>query len=122
MADVFSQMRGGDKALVPCKAEAKACHCAPFFKNVDDSARGAARCLTAFGQNRAAAGRRQDATRKGTRLTRDATHKGRHSQARDSQRMRSVKNFASGPEPYRSGTTPIPMRKASARSADSAVR
>jgi hypothetical protein len=41
MADVFSRMRGGDKALVPRKAEAKACRYAPFFKNVDDSVRGA---------------------------------------------------------------------------------
>jgi hypothetical protein len=60
MVDVFSQMRGGDKAPVPRKAEAKARRCAPFIKNVDDSARDAARCLTPFGQNPAAAGRRQD--------------------------------------------------------------
>jgi hypothetical protein len=42
MADVFSQMRGGDKALVPRKAEAKACRYAPFFKNVDESGSRAA--------------------------------------------------------------------------------
>jgi hypothetical protein len=30
-------MRGGDKALVPRKAEAKARRYTPFFKNVDES-------------------------------------------------------------------------------------
>jgi hypothetical protein len=76
MADVFSQMRGGDKAPVPRKAEAKARRYAPLIINVDDSVHDAARCLTAFGQNPAAAGRRQD-TRNDT-LTNacvsDATH------------------------------------------------
>jgi len=53
-------MRGGDKAPVPGKAEAKADRYAPFFKNVDDCVSRAARCLTGFGQNLAAAGRCRD--------------------------------------------------------------
>jgi hypothetical protein len=55
---MFSQMWGGDKAPVPGKAEAKAGRYAPFFKNVDDFVSRAARCLTSFGQNLAAARRR----------------------------------------------------------------
>jgi hypothetical protein len=50
-------MRGGDKALVPRKAEAKAGRYTPFFKNVDESSSGAARCLTALRKKRAAGGR-----------------------------------------------------------------
>jgi hypothetical protein len=60
MTAMFSQMRGGDKAPVPGKAEVKADLYAPFFKNVDDSVGRGRRCLTGFGQNLAAAGRRQD--------------------------------------------------------------
>jgi hypothetical protein len=60
MAGVFSQMRGGDKAPVPRKAEAKARRYTPFFKNVDESESAAARCLTGFGGNRAATGRRRE--------------------------------------------------------------
>jgi len=48
--------RGGDKALVPRKAEAKARRYAPFFKNVDESKCCVAQCLTGFGQKRAAGG------------------------------------------------------------------
>jgi hypothetical protein len=60
MAAIFSRMRGGDKAPVLRKAEAKAGRYALFFKNVDDSSGRAARCLTGFGRNSAAAGRRRD--------------------------------------------------------------
>ena len=42
-------MRGGDKAPVARKAEAKARRYAPFIKNVDDSVLRAAECLTGFG-------------------------------------------------------------------------
>jgi hypothetical protein len=60
MATMFSQMRGGDKAPVLRKAEAKAGRYAPFFKNVDDFVGRVAQCLTRFDQNLAAAGRRRD--------------------------------------------------------------
>jgi len=46
-------MRGGDKAPVLRKAEAKAGRYTPFFKNVDESSSDTARCLTGFGENRA---------------------------------------------------------------------
>jgi hypothetical protein len=75
MVDVSSQMRGGDKAPVLRKAEVKADRYAPFFKNVDESSHLAARCLTAFGQNRATAGRRQDETHK-DETRKDETRKG----------------------------------------------
>jgi len=39
-------VRGGDKAPVPGKAEAKAGRYAPFFKNVDESATRALGSLT----------------------------------------------------------------------------
>jgi hypothetical protein len=40
--------RGGDKAPVPAKAEAKAGRYAPFFKNVDESGTRALGSLTGF--------------------------------------------------------------------------
>src|SRR6516164_6929989 len=45
-------MRGGDKALLPTKAEAKADRYAPFFKNVDDLFGLGVLCLTALGLER----------------------------------------------------------------------
>jgi hypothetical protein len=47
-------MRGGDKAPVAVKAEAKARGNSPFFFHVDESRFNRSRCLTAFGRNRAA--------------------------------------------------------------------
>jgi hypothetical protein len=48
-------MRGGDKALVVVKAEAKARRYAPVFKNVDESCFTIGLCLTALGRNPASA-------------------------------------------------------------------